>query len=101
MTKALRETIIETIAKELEIDTDAVSETSSLDGLGADSPKLLEVAVALEDEFGIDVPDEDLAKFRTVGDIITYVQKKISTGLSLVHPTLRLQWPGWTTGLPG
>ena len=69
-----RDILIEIIAKELDVEQSTVSEGSTLDELGADSPHLLELAVAIEKQFGITIPDADLADFRTVDDIITYVQ---------------------------
>ncbi len=50
-----------------------VPEASLVDDLGADSLDLVELAMAFEEEFGIEVPDNDIANFRTIGDIITYL----------------------------
>ncbi len=46
--------------------------------LGLDSLTLIEVAVAAEDAFGVPLPDEDLERFQTVGDVIDYVQQSES-----------------------
>jgi acyl carrier protein len=73
-----RDILFEIIAKELDVERSAISEGSTLDELGADSPHLLELALAIEAQFGITVPDADLARLRTapVSDVITYVQRR-------------------------
>ncbi len=50
-----------------------VPEASLVDDLGGDSLDLVELAMALEEEFGIEVPDKDIEHFRTIGDISTYL----------------------------
>ena len=50
-----------------------VPEANLLDDLGADSLDVVELVMALEEEFGIEVPDEDVENIRTVGDIVEYV----------------------------
>ncbi len=51
-------------------------EASFVEDLGADSLDTVELVMAFEEEFGIDIPDEDAEKMRTVGDAIKYVQGK-------------------------
>ncbi len=46
--------------------------------LGADSLDLIELQMALEEEFGIEIPDEDAEKFVTIGDMVKYVEEKTS-----------------------
>ncbi|AEH51140.1 acyl carrier protein [Pseudothermotoga thermarum DSM 5069] len=70
-----KETVIrrvkELVAEKLGIDVDDVVEDADLvDDLGADSLDLVDLAMAIEDEFGVTIPDENLEKIRTVGDII-------------------------------
>jgi acyl carrier protein len=50
-----------------------VPEANLLDDLGADSLDVVELVMALEEEFGIEVPDEDVENIRTIGDIVTYL----------------------------
>ncbi|WP_440713879.1 meromycolate extension acyl carrier protein AcpM [Gordonia sp. FQ] len=50
-------------------------EKSFVDDLDIDSLSMVEIAVQVEDKYGIKVPDEDLASLRTVGDTIAYIQK--------------------------
>ncbi len=65
------------IGKQLGVDADRVApEASLLDDLGADSLDVVELAMALEEEFSIEVPDEDLEKIRTVQDIVNLIQAR-------------------------
>ena len=53
-------------------------ESSFIDDLGADSLDTVEVVMALEEEFGIEIPDEDAEKITTVGEAVKYISNKIS-----------------------
>ncbi|HTO92035.1 MAG TPA: acyl carrier protein [Candidatus Sulfotelmatobacter sp.] len=65
----------EIIAKELEVDAKQLSpEAKFIEDLGADSLDIVELVMALEEEFGIDIPDEDADKLRTVGDALNYLK---------------------------
>ena len=50
-------------------------EKSFVDDLDIDSLSMVEIAVQTEDRYGVEIPDEDLAKLRTVGDAVEYIQK--------------------------
>lgn len=52
-------------------------ETSLMKDLEADSLDAVEIMMALEDEFEIEIPDEDAEKFTNIGDIVKYVESKI------------------------
>ena len=52
-------------------------ETSFIDDLGADSVDSIELVMALEEEFGIEIPDEDAEELHTVSDVVSYIGKKI------------------------
>ena len=68
------EKIKQIISKELEIDEAEVVDTASLiDDLGADSLSVMELMIAFDDEFGVEVPEEDYDKLLTVGDIVNYI----------------------------
>ena len=54
-----------------------VPEANLLDDLGADSLDVVELVMALEEEFGIEVPDEDVEGIRTIGDIVQYVGSRV------------------------
>ena len=65
----------EIIAKELEVDVKQLSpEAKFIEDLGADSLDIVELVMALEEEFGLDIPDEDADKLRTVGDAMNYLK---------------------------
>ena len=66
----------EIIAKELEVDVKQVTpEAKFIEDLGADSLDIVELVMALEEEFGIDIPDDDADKMKTVGDAMKYLQE--------------------------
>ena len=68
------EKVKETVAEALGADIDTITaETSFKEDLGADSLDLFELTRALEDEYGIEIPSEDLEKIVTVGDVVEYV----------------------------
>ena len=66
----------EIIINELGVDPEKVtSEASFVDDLGADSLDTVELVMAFEEEFTIDIPDEDAEQMRTVGEAISYIEK--------------------------
>lgn len=63
------------ISENLEINTDNVTEESSFkDDLGIDSLDLFELVMAMEEEFSVEIPSEDLENMSTVGDVIAYLE---------------------------
>lgn len=63
--------------EELGVKEEEVTEASSFqEDLGADSLDVVELVMALEDEFGIDIPDEEVGEIKTVGDAVSYIEKK-------------------------
>ena len=66
------------IAEELGVEREKLtSEASFMEDLGADSLDTVELVMAFEKEFDIDIPDEDAEKLRTVGDAMKYLHDKI------------------------
>ena len=59
-------------------EEEAVSEASFQEDLGADSLDVVELVMAFEDEFGIDIPDEEVGEIKTVGDAVNYIGKKLN-----------------------
>lgn len=67
------------VADKLSISEDQVTETASfIDDLGADSLDTVELVMALEDEFDLDIPDEEAEKLTTVGTAMDYVLSNLS-----------------------
>lgn len=63
--------------EELGVKEEEVAETSSFqEDLGADSLDVVELVMAFEDEFGIDIPDDEVGEIKTVGDAVSYIEKK-------------------------
>ena len=69
--------IKEIIADQLSVDADTITEATSFkDDLGADSLDLFELVMALEDEYSVEIPADDLQQMATVGDVINYLKGK-------------------------
>ena len=65
----------EMIAEQLNCDAETITaDTSFKDDLGADSLDLFELVMALEDEYNIEIPAEELTELNTVGDVIDYLR---------------------------
>ena len=65
------------IAQQLNCEeSEITSDTSFKDDLGADSLDLFELVMALEEEYGLEIPAEELSDVETVGDIIEYLKNK-------------------------
>ena len=64
------------IVEQLQVNEDIVTEEASfIDDLGADSLDLVELIMALEEEFGIEIPDADAEKVTTVQDVVDYIKE--------------------------
>lgn len=64
------------IKEQLNLDDVEVTESSNFkDDLGADSLDLFELVMSLEEEFGVEIPSEDLEKIATVGDVVNYLKE--------------------------
>ena len=72
---AVAEKVKKMIVEQLGVNESEVSpEKKFIDDLGADSLDIVELVMALEDEYGIEIPDEDAEKIQTVQDAITYIK---------------------------
>lgn len=71
----IREIIIEQLG--LDEDVDITMETSLMGDLEADSLDAVEIIMAIEDEFDVEIPDEDAEEFKNIGDIVRYVEDRI------------------------
>ena len=70
------EKIKEIIAGQLNIEAGTITEESTFADLGADSLDLFELVMALEDEYGVEIPSEDLEKLLSVEDVMNYFKEK-------------------------
>lgn len=74
---SVREKVKQIIVEQLGVDEAEVTETASfVDDLGADSLDTVELVMAFEEAFSIEIPDEDAEKITTVKDAIEYIEKK-------------------------
>lgn len=71
----VKETIIEQIGV---TDTAVTMEASFTDDLGADSLDIVELIMALEEEFDMEIPDADAEKIVTVGDVVEYIKEHVA-----------------------
>ena len=71
------EIVKEILSKQLEVSVDEIQLANSLqEDLGADSLDVVEIVMALEDEFSIEIADEETAKIKTVDDIVKYIDSQ-------------------------
>jgi acyl carrier protein len=74
----VEEKVKDIIVEELGVEREKLTgEASFMEDLGADSLDTVELVLAFEKEFDIDIPDEDAEKLRTVGDAMNYLHEKI------------------------
>jgi acyl carrier protein len=59
-------------------EAEVIPEAKFIDDLGADSLDIVELIMALEDEYGIEIPDEDAEKMETVGNAIKYIEDRLA-----------------------
>ena len=72
------EELKEIVAEELNVSVDSLTEsTKFIDDLGADSLDIVELVMALEEEFDIEIPDADAEKVVTVGDVVDYIKENV------------------------
>ncbi|MDO4749195.1 MAG: acyl carrier protein [Eubacteriales bacterium] len=66
------------LAEQLEVEEDTITaDTDIQDDLGADSLDVVDMVMSLEDEFEIEVPDEDIENLRTVGALVSYIEARV------------------------
>jgi len=77
--KPIEEKVKDIIVEQLGVNPEQVTpQASFIEDLGADSLDIVELVMAFEEEFGVEVPDEDAEKLQTVGDVIKYIEEKSS-----------------------
>ncbi len=78
---ALEERVSEIIVEQLGVTKEEiVPEASFIDDLGADSLDIVELVMAMEEEFDIEIPDDDAEKIQTIGDAFSYLKDRLEAG---------------------
>jgi acyl carrier protein len=76
MAKPVEERVKEIIVEQLGVEEDEVNPSAKfIEDLGADSLDTVELVMAFEEEFDLEIPDEDAEKITTVGDAISYIKE--------------------------
>lgn len=85
MEKSIEESVVELVVNQLSVKREeVVPEASFTEKLGADSLDTVELMMAFEDEFDLDIPDEEAQKITTVGEAVAYIKK--AKGVSESEP---------------
>ena len=67
--------VCDIIVEKLNLDKSEIKEQATLENLGADSLDLVEIVMKLEEEFGVEINDEDAEKLTNVAEVVDYIQK--------------------------
>ena len=77
MTDVIKDKVKTIICDQLAVEPEKVNESASfIEDLGADSLDIVELVMTMEEEFDLDIPDEDAEKIKTVGDVVKYISTK-------------------------
>jgi acyl carrier protein len=77
MATETEEKVKEIVVEQLGVSADeVVLEASFIDDLGADSLDIVELVMAIEEEYGIEIPDDDAEKIQTIGDAVRYIDER-------------------------
>ena len=67
------------LSEQFDVEEDSITaETTLADDLGADSLDVVDLVMSLEDEFDIEIPDEEIENIKTVGDVVKYIEDNIA-----------------------
>ena len=79
--KSIEQRVKAIITEQLGVNPDQVTpDAKFIEDLGADSLDIVELVMAFEEEFGVEVPDEDAEKLQNVGDVINYIKERAKSG---------------------
>lgn len=66
------------ISEQLDVDEEKLDMKTTFEDIDADSLDVVELVMALEEEFNLEISDEEVEKIKTIGDIVNYIEKQIS-----------------------
>ena len=76
---SIEEKVKNVIVEQLGVEAETVTpEASFIDDLGADSLDIVELVMTMEEEFDLEIPDEDAEKIKTVNDVVSYIKAKVN-----------------------
>ena len=69
------EKIVDILSKQFDVEEDTITlDTNIAEDLGADSLDVVDMLMSLEDEFDVEIPDEEIERIRTVGELVAYIE---------------------------
>jgi acyl carrier protein len=68
--------VVDTIVQELKVDRNLVNESATLEGLGADSLDIVQIIMKFEEQFGMEISDQDAEKMNSLSDIVDYINER-------------------------
>lgn len=69
------EKIVDILSKQFDVEEETITlDTNIADDLGADSLDVVDMLMSLEDEFDVEIPDEEIERIRTVGELVAYIE---------------------------
>ena len=78
MSKDIESRLMDMLSERFKIDKSQMSASSRFqEDLGADSIDIMELLMSLEEEFGINIPDDEAEKLKSVGDVMKYIESKV------------------------
>ena len=75
---SVKDRVIEIVCENLGVNKEVTEKTSFIEDVGADSLDIVELIMELEEEFEINIPDEQAEKIKTVGEAIEYIEREIA-----------------------
>jgi acyl carrier protein len=77
---SIEEEVRDIVARITHVDKSIITKESTFKDIKADSLDVVQALVAVEDKFGIEIPDEEAQKFQNFGDFVAYVEEKVGKG---------------------